>query len=407
MTVARPRRVLFLTSNFPRWKGDTTTPFVLDLARDLQALDWHVEVLAPHAAGAARHQVLDGVPVHRFRYLPVRHETVCYGGGALINLRLDRTNLVKVPALVAAEWAAATRLVRGGRFDVVHAHWILPQGFVATTLPVRAPTLLTVHGGDVFALQGRALAGFKRFALQRAGAVSVNSSATEAAVRALAPDLTTVERIPIGANEAPVDAAEAARIRSRYRRGDGPLLVFVGRLVAEKGVEDLLGALREVAVDAPDATALLLGEGQERARFEKLAVELGVANRVTFTGWVQPHEVPSHLAAADVFVAPSRQGPDGWTEAQGLTIVEAMLAGVPVVATRVGGIGDTVRDEWSGLLVDERAPDQLAAAILTVARDEELAGDLRRRALDFAVTERSRRASAERFAAVLERLAST
>ena len=78
-------RILCLTSNFPRWEGDSTTPFVLHLAQDLQALGWRVDVLAPHAPGAAVRETLGGVRVERFRYLwPERLETVCYRGGALI-----------------------------------------------------------------------------------------------------------------------------------------------------------------------------------------------------------------------------------------------------------------------------------------------------------------------------------
>ena len=72
-------RVLCVTSNLPRWAGDATTPFVLHLASDLAGLGWEVEALAPHAEGAATTEVLDGVTVHRFRYLwPASQQTVCY-----------------------------------------------------------------------------------------------------------------------------------------------------------------------------------------------------------------------------------------------------------------------------------------------------------------------------------------
>ena len=90
---SKKNRVLCVTSNFPRWEGDSTTPFVLHLAEDLQALGWEVDVLAPHAPSAARHEVLDGVSVDRFRYLwPENRETVCYQGGALINLKQEDSN---------------------------------------------------------------------------------------------------------------------------------------------------------------------------------------------------------------------------------------------------------------------------------------------------------------------------
>ncbi len=373
LTPGRRGRVLCVTSNLPRWAGDSTTPFVLHLAADLRALGWDVECLAPHAEGAARREELDGVPVERFRYLwPPSAQTICYSGGALVNLRRSRVNQAKLPALVAAEWAAVARRVARGRYDLVHAHWLLPQGLVATAPPRRTPVVATAHGGDVFGLPGKALARAKRLALERADAVTANSSFTEAALRRLAPGLGAVVRIPMGVDTAAPDPDEVAALRALHRTGGGPLVAYAGRLVEEKGVDDLLRALAALAYRLPDTTALVLGEGQDRAALEALAAELGVAGRVTFAGWAAPSTVAAALAAADVVAAPSRQGPDGWVEAQGLTVVEAMAAGTPVVATRSGGVGDAVVDGETGLLVDERSPDQLAAAIERLATDSAL-----------------------------------
>jgi glycosyltransferase involved in cell wall biosynthesis len=175
------------------------------------------------------------------------------------------------------------------------------------------------------------------------------------------------------------------------------LLLFVGRLVEEKGVGDLLAAVAMLRRELPDVSALVVGEGQDRARFEAMASELGLSDRVTFAGWVEPDRLPAFFAAADAFVGPSRTGADGWVEAQGLTFLEAMMAGTPVVATRSGGIVDAVRHEETGLLVDEGRPDQIASAVRRVQGEP----GLRRRIVDGAarmVSENfSRGRSAERF----------
>jgi glycosyltransferase involved in cell wall biosynthesis len=317
------RRICVLTSNFPRWEGDSTTPFVLHLAQDLAAEGWEVEVLAPHAPGAAGHEILGGVAVTRFRYLwPEAAESVCYQGGALINLRRNPLNWLKLPALVAAEAIALWRLARQRRYDLIHAHWILPQGWVGVLVgrSLGIPCLITVHGGDIFALGGRLLDAFKRYALTRASAVTVNSSATEAAVRAVAPDIAELRRIPMGARvPGPPDAEALREIRARYAPGGAPLLVFVGRLVED---------------------------------------------------WIAPEAVPAHLAAADVFVAPSH------SEGQGLGAVEAMLAGTPVVATRVGGMVDVVSHRRTGLLTDVKAPQDIAKAVGEIIEGRPLAEEL-------------------------------
>jgi glycosyltransferase involved in cell wall biosynthesis len=303
---------------------------------------------------------------------PASGETVCYGGGALVNLRQNRRDLAKLPALIAAEWLATTRHAKN--YDLINSHWILPQGLVAGFVPRRIPNVVTAHGGDVFGLQGRALAAAKRVALQRADAVTCNSSVTEAAVLGIAPSIST-NRIPMGIDVSrSADPDQVRALRARFRRGDGPLLVFVGRLIDEKGIEDFLTALAQLTARRPDATGLVVGEGQDRADAEKQAVDLGIAERVHFVGWADSAEVPSYIAAGDVFVAPSRRGPDGWIEAQGLSVIEAAALGVPVVAAACGGVVDTIEDGVSGLLVPERAPAAIAEAVERYLDDDDLRG---------------------------------
>jgi phosphatidylinositol alpha-1,6-mannosyltransferase len=150
-------RILCVTSNFPRWTGDSTTPFVLHLAQDLQQLGWHIDILAPHAEGTALRETLGGVQVERFRYLwPSSLETVCYQGGALINLRKNRTNYLKLPALISSECLNLFLRLKGGKYDLLHSHWILPQGFtgILTAGLLRIPHVTTVHGGDVLVCKG-------------------------------------------------------------------------------------------------------------------------------------------------------------------------------------------------------------------------------------------------------------
>lgn len=389
-----------MTSNFPRWEGDSTTPFVLNLAKDLQKLGWRIDVLAPHASGTKSREILGGINVERFRYLwPESLETVCYGGGALINLRKNKWNVVKVVPLVFFEWAAIARRLATRKYDLLHSHWILPQGFtgIFTARPLNIPHVVTAHGGDVFSLQGDMLARFKKFTLHGADAVTVNSSATRKAVAEIAPNLTTIHTIPMGVSQPAPDPASVARIRRRYRREEEPLILFVGRLVHEKGVDDLIRAIAVLSARNSDATAIIVGEGQDRSELEALAQTLGVQERIVFTGWVQPDEVVNYFSAADIFAGPSKRAPSGWIEAQGLTFIEAMLVGTPVIATRTGGIVDSVRHEETGLLVDESAPEQIAAAVTRLVSDPTLCERLTKSAAQLARDRFTRDTSAEAF----------
>lgn len=398
------RRILFVTSNFPRWAGDKTTPFVLHLAQDLQDLDWSVSVLAPHARGAARREVMDGVQVDRFRYMwPASAETVCYDGGALLNLRRNPGNFAKLPAFVVAEWWSLMLELARGSIDLVHSHWILPQGFTAglASRITRVPHVATVHGGDVFSLRGPVYRAFKRAAVRATDAVTVNSSATREAVLEIYPAAPNVQLIPMGA-EFPDrgNAANVGELRSRLRRHAGPLLVFVGRLIEEKGVADLIEAVAMLAPRLADVSAVIIGDGPDRARFQLLADRLGVVDRIQFEGWVAPARVSAFLRAADIFVGPSKTATDGWVEAQGIVFIEALLASLPVVASDSGGISDIVRHEQTGLLVRESAPAEIAAAVVRLVEHPDLAKRLAEDGNRFVREEFSRRTTARRFSAL-------
>ena len=372
-------RVLCVTSTFPRWAGDDTTTFILHFAQQLIRQGVAVDVLAPHAPGAKVREILDDVPVERFRYVrPDSAEDVCYQGGALFNIKGSPLTAAKLPALVGAQWAAIRSRARSGRYDVISAHWLLPQGWTAVQATRGWPPVVsTVHGSDVFGLSNPVLARFKRAALKGSAAVTVNSTATREAVEALGVPLRDLRLIPMGADvTAMPDPALVAGWRERHHRGHGPLVVFVGRLIDWKGVDDLLAAAALVVADRPGLGVVIAGSGPLRESLEQRGAELGLADRVHFAGWLPRDEVTALQAAADIVSVPSRTGADGSREAQGLSVVEAMALGRPVVASRVGGIPDAITDEVNGLLVPQQNPTALAKAIIRLADDGELAARL-------------------------------
>jgi glycosyltransferase involved in cell wall biosynthesis len=128
--------------------------------------------------------------------------------------------------------------------------------------------------------------------------------------------------------------------------------VSVGNLRREKGQDVLIRGFAAIAAEFPDARLTIVGAGPSGEFLTRLAADVGVAGRVDFTGAVS--EPWGHLAAADIFVAPSR------SEALGMAIIEAMAAGLPVIASRVGGIPELVRDTETGYLVTVGDHDALA-----------------------------------------------
>jgi glycosyltransferase involved in cell wall biosynthesis len=140
--------------------------------------------------------------------------------------------------------------------------------------------------------------------------------------------------------------------------------VTVGRLFAAKGHRVLIDALPIVRRRYPNARLVIVGDGPERHALERQAEHAGVANAVTFAGTLYP--TVDVLASADVFVFPSLNEP------QGLALLEAYAAGVPVVASRTGGILEMLDHEVDGLLVDPDDAPSLAAAVERLTEDEAL-----------------------------------
>jgi phosphatidylinositol alpha-1,6-mannosyltransferase len=365
-------KLLIVTSNYPRWEGDTTTPFVHNFARELVSQGVRVRVLAPHFIGAKTKEVVDGVEIRRFRYwLPFSGQTVCYQGGALGNLSKNPLNKLKLPTLVFSELIATIKEILFWKPDVVNSHWLLPQGFVAALACklTRTKHVATVHGGDVFALNSPLFRKLKKIAINHSSLVTVNSSVTEKVTKALAPGTQTpFLKLPTGILPLPnLDKTKTSELRAQLqKKSEEKLILFVGRLSEEKGVREAIQATGKLIKSGAAVRLIIIGEGHEKETFKRVVNELNINEYVDFLGWVENKDIYYYFAACDVFVGPSKRSNDGWIEAQGLTFVEAMLAGCPVIGSNSGGIPDAVIPEKTGWLVEPGNADDLAETINTV-----------------------------------------
>ena len=150
-----------------------------------------------------------------------------------------------------------------------------------------------------------------------------------------------------------------------FSQNGKPVVLFVGRLAEVKGVTYLIEAMKQV-----DAILAIVGEGPLRQELERQAAPLG--DKIRFLGGKTHDELATIYASADVFVAPSVKAKDGGVEGFGLVFLEAMASGLPVVASRSGGIPDLVHDGENGLLVPPAEPQALAEAINRVLLNPEL-----------------------------------
>jgi 2-deoxystreptamine N-acetyl-D-glucosaminyltransferase/2-deoxystreptamine glucosyltransferase len=312
--------------------------------------------------------------------------TTPLGGGA----RVHRTGL-PVPRLRQL-WALSglPAVLRAGRrapVDVVHAH----QGEDLATLPLArlaarvhgCPLVVTLHCSVGHTLTGRgprvrllrALGGWiERSTLRRADAVVVLTGRTAAAVRADGVPAGRVSTIPSGFDPA-LFAGDTADVFPGTPR---PRIGYVGRLAPQKSPGTLVRAFGRMC---GQASLLVVGDGPDRPLVERLAAASPAAGRITLAGFVEHARVPAVLASLDVLVLPSAY------EEMGSVLTEAMAAGLPVVASDVGGIPEVVRHGVTGLLVPPGDVDALAAALDRVVAEPalraRLAAGARARSADY------------------------
>lgn len=366
--------LLVLTSTFPRSEDDTSPRFVLDLASRLTT-KFRVTVLAPHGPGLAAREAFGSVRVLRFRYLPERMERLAYSGGMPDRLRANPLYYLAVPFFVGAQVLAIARVIRQHRPSVIHAHWWIPQGLsvvIARWLArARIPVVCTLHGGDVYSFQGGMMRKLSQAVLKRCAFVCPVSTAVRDDLPSSIKDKASTVIAPMGVD------TKTTFIPDPQDRIDPNAIVFVGRLAKKKGVDWLLEAFA-LALERESSLRLsIVGDGPLAADLRDVAARLQISQEVTFHGALPHRELPSVYRTAGAAVMPSVRADGGDREGLGLTVVEALSCGCPVLVSDSPSFADIVIDGKNGLVVKERDVKSLADAMCRLSRDQDLQSKLR------------------------------
>lgn len=379
-------RVAVLAHSFPRFPGDTHGPFVQRLSEELARRGHEVHVLVPFDPELAPDPT-SPLTVRSFRYVwPDRWHRLGYSRTLRRDVGLRAAAWLQSPLYFLFAERALRRLIRERGIELVHAHWILPNGFVAARAAAAAgiPFAATLHGSDVFMAEKTGLLGsMARRAL--AGAAHVTSCSADLRERLLAiggrehaekvllvANGTDLSPAAAGAGAAALDARLGA-VFAGSAAGGGPLVVAVGRLVDKKGFEHLLEAAPAILADRPGARLVIGGGGDLEEPLRRRAAELGLGDRVLLPGSLSHPEALALIARADVFVMPSVRDRRGNVDGLPIVVLEAMAAGRPVVASDVAGMPLAVVPGETGLLVPERDPAALAGAVGALLDDPERA----------------------------------
>jgi glycosyltransferase involved in cell wall biosynthesis len=297
-----------------------------------------------------------------------------------LHLHLVPARSAKVFALLAYR---ARRLVPRHRLDGIVCQDPLLGGTAGASAAGRhgIPVLVELHG-DVYFRYLRSRNPAQRLlgqvalrVLRRADRVRATGPSLARALEEAGVDPARIVHVPYRVRTEFFDPARVDRsaARERFGFGDAFVVVSVGRFVKQKGYGDLVHAFAGVVREHPDSLLVLAGGGPLGAAYRRTIAELELDDSVRLQGWISREEQRELLGAADVYTQPSVAGEGEWMPR---AVLEAMAMELPVVASRVGGMGDVVRDTANGLLVTPSQRTELRDALLGLAADAQ-----RRRAL--------------------------
>jgi glycosyltransferase involved in cell wall biosynthesis len=386
-----------MTSSYPIRPGDFAGNFVEDIALGIVKLGHSVYVVTPRYLDASSTESSGDLHVLRFAVSGQKEHS------SLADLK-GPIGWLELTILMVQMLRCAVSTGKKFNVDLIHAYWVLPSGLVALIAGrlLRKPLIVTSLGTDLrIAPKNPLVRALVTFVLKRIDHCIGLSSDLEIRALALGLDPSRSSVIPDGVR---VDLfTQLSRNRSVERRklrlGSADIILYVGRLHRAKGLEYLVEALSILSKTNSKITLLLAGDGPEKTRLSRLAMEKSVSRLIRFLGPVPHFEIPNLISLADVCVLPSL------SEGLPTFVQEAMFAGKPIVATEVGGIPDMITNRSTGLLVKPSDPSALANAILAILRDRPFAERLGRNARRFAEANLTTEITARKISRIYEDVA--
>lgn len=245
-------------------------------------------------------------------------------------------------------------------------YWLAPEARSR-----RLPVIYYTHGEEISGVRPSRLEGDgPKNALLRADAVITVSEFTKSKLRDLG---VKSDRIHLITNGVEIDrfspGPKDPALIAKYGLAGKRVLLTFGRLDQRKGQDQVLRALPSILQAVPDLVYIIAGSGPFELPLRGLAEELGIVNRVVFTGYVSEEDASAHYRLADLFIMANRTMPDGDTEGFGIVFLEAGACGIPVIGGFDGGAPSAILNGETGVLVDGRSAEAISSAVIRLFSD--------------------------------------
>ena len=364
-------KVFSLATNYPESPISNRPKFVHILNKELVKLGVDIKTITPHTKNSLTREIMDSVRIRRFMYLPENHELPPIS--IIEAVAKSKSSFIKVLIMIVIFFIITFFECLKEKPDILHGHWAFPGGFMAFFMSkiFRKKFIVTLHGPEILLIKFKLLKRIVIYGLNKSVVVANSNTTKNTLIRmGIKNEKIVTINVPPNFMDIITDIKSLEQFRKRFTDRSYKIILFTGRLVELKGVEYLIRSLLELG--DLKLHLIIAGEGVLHEKLQDITKSLGLEGKVTFFGVASSEELSMLRSISDIFVCPSIVDSRGDTDGFPMVIPEAMKAGLPVIASSVGGITDTVKHEVNGLLVNQKDPVSIAKAVRRVTSDEKM-----------------------------------
>jgi phosphatidyl-myo-inositol dimannoside synthase len=372
-------KVCIVSHSYPRFQGDWRSNFIESLASAYARNGAEVTVLTAYTPEWNRPSIDPaGVKIVTYKYAPLSSwHTIGYGHSMIGDLEMNPVDVLLAPSMVCMGALKLASLLRQERFDLIHAHWAVPNALIGLAGRMlagsKARIFASFPGSDVAVITrlgwlGRVILRI----IERADYLSCDGPDLGEDLEKAGLDPRRMDYVIYGVDEKAIHFSERARADLRRElqiAEDQIVLLMIGRFVAKKGFSTGFEALNYIRQGRQSVKMIVVGDGPLKEEYLRILGKDGTTPYVHFVGAIPTQELHKYYSACDIFLMPSRRLPS-----HGLNVVvpEAMACARPIVASDVGGNKLVILPGVNGYLHEENNPRQLAEFALQLAADPAL-----------------------------------
>lgn len=400
-------KICLLTHTLPRFAEDTAAPFIADLASEWSKQGHRVVVVAPYDPKIDL-QIKRNFKLIIFKYAPFSKLHIL---GYSKTLRDDQSMSVMSylisPFFYLFAFLKLLRLIKKEKFDVISAHWLLPNGLIASVVSIltKTPFTVTIPGSDVY-MAGKNFI-FKKlvgFAISRSPRIISDNAYYLTQLKSMGFSLPSSDIIRYGVN--PEDFKITPRNKALSEKlgilPDSKVLLLAGRLVTKKGFKYAINSFPKIFTLFPKTKAIIIGDGEQKRNLERLVNKLGIKDKVIFVGMIPYNDLNNYYSLANIFIMPSIKDDKGNLDASPVTMMLAMICGCSIVATKYALDNSLINSNYS-LLVKERSSESISSAVISLLK-KDLFKNVQNEVRDLAINSFSVEKSANKYISIFERL---